>query len=58
MHTVQQNYPPLPSLHHPLRVTRNKTLVSCSHKFELPIDTFDPHPDRMAKHNLKTFQRF
>ena len=58
MHTVQQNYPQLPSLHHRLRVTRNKTLVSCSHKLDLPIDAFDPHSDRMFKHNLKTFKRF
>ncbi len=58
MHRLKQNYLQLPRGDTHLKVTRNKTLIFGSNQFELPIDTFDPHSDRMARHNLKTFNRF
>ena len=58
MHTIKQNYRQRPSGEQRLGLTRNKTLTSGSNQLELPIDAFDPHSDRIARHNLKTFNRF
>ncbi len=58
MHRIKQNYQQLPRSDQRLSVTRNSTLTSGSNQLQLPIDAFDPHSDRMARHNLKTFNRF
>lgn len=58
MHIIQHPYRQLPSVDHPLNVTSNQRVSSGFHQLQLPRDTFDPHSDRMARHNLKTFNRF
>ncbi|ULP71757.1 hypothetical protein BDGGKGIB_01391 [Nodularia sphaerocarpa UHCC 0038] len=58
MHIIKHRYGERASVDHRFSVTRKKTGSSCLNKGKLPIDTFDPHSDRMARHNLKTLNRF
>ncbi len=58
MHIIKHSDAELARGDYRLSVTRKKRLISCLNKRELPIDTFDPHSDRMARHNLKTLNRF
>ncbi|MEA5579976.1 hypothetical protein VB620_01315 [Nodularia harveyana UHCC-0300] len=58
MYRIKYDYLQLTTVDNRLSVTRKKTLISGLNQFQSPIDTFDPHSDRMARHNLTTFNRF
>jgi hypothetical protein len=58
MHRIQHPYRQLPRVAYRLSFISNQRVSSGFHELQLPRDTFDPHSDRMARHNLKTFNRF